>query len=137
LRYTAAGLSYRIIYVDSPTFDDRLEFAKRIERSFSLPVDAVISIEEFAAHLRKRKYALIDCSDSMMFQDKVVQGWSTLVKFLSRTRKDDLSKFILLTNRPAVIEEATLAQVQAFQKIREYDRFVEFARLVVQSVTES
>ncbi len=129
-------MSYRIIYVDSPTFDERMEFASRLNHTFSLPVDAVVSIEEFAAHLRQRKYALIACSDSMLFQDRVVQGWSTLVKFLSRTRKDDLAKFVLLTNRPAIIEEATLAQVQAFMKLKEFDRFADFAKVVIETHTQ-
>lgn len=128
-------VNYRILYVDSPTFEGREEFAKRLGTTFKLPVDSVSSIEEFAAHLRQRKYALIVTSDSMLFQDKVVQGWSTLVKFLAKTRPDDLTRFVLVSNRAAIIEEAALAQVQAFPKGRDFDKFTDYARAVIETVT--
>ncbi len=127
-------MSYRIIYVDSPTFEERLDYARKIETALGLPVDAVVSIEEFAAHLRQRKYAVIASSDSMLFQSKVVQGWSTLVKFLSKTRQDDLSRFVLLSNRPAAVEEATLTQVQAFLKAKEFPKFVDYAKVLIETV---
>ncbi len=127
---------YQILYIDSPSFDGREDLARKMEKELHAKVTTVSSVEEFSDKLRAASYNLYVCSDSMLFKGSIVQGWSVLQKFLAKQRQEDHDKFVVLSSRDAVIEDATLYQYSAFHKSRDFQTFTAFAKVFLENQTK-
>jgi len=122
-----------VLYIDSPSFDGREDLAAKIGKRLGAEVAVVSSIEEFAQQIGGRTFDLYVCGDSMLFQQKIVQGWEALHKFLVQGKKEDISKLVILSNRASVIEDASLHQLCSFHKRDGFEQFVSYASALFES----
>ena len=125
----------RILYIDNPGFDGRADLADTFRQRLGAEVVVVDSIEDYAK-LHNEGFDLFVSGDSMLFQGRIVQGWESLRKHISKTSPDDLLKLVVLSNRDSVIEDANLSQVAAFNKRTGLEQFFHYAQAHLEAAAE-